>query len=119
MPYGIETGTSAVYCDAALFVADADDVYAMPADDGSAQSLEAAADAKAGAAAAAVPARGRSARVGSIQSDSPRVFALEPCDLRELAGVVGFSYPTSVLQHISAVTSTKVASRCGRTGTDR
>ena len=56
-----------------------------------------------------VPIRSGSARVGSIQSDSPKGVVHEQGDLREPPGAVGFSAPTSSPPHISVVTGTEGA----------
>ena len=77
MPSDMDDEAGAVDGNAALGVAEADDAYAMPADDGAAQPREVAADTEVGAALAAVPARGGATRVGSIQSDSPKGVAQE------------------------------------------
>lgn len=71
----IESGTGALDGAAALGVAYVEDAFAMPADDSAAQQREVAADTEAGAAAAAVPGRGESGRLGSMKSDSPKGVA--------------------------------------------
>ena len=89
----------------------AGDASMLPTDDGVAPARGTATDAAKNVAGFTAPVRSRSARVGSIQSDSPRGVAHERGDLREPPGAVGFSAPTSSPPHISVVTGTKGALR--------
>ena len=111
IPSGVEAGTGAVDGDGTLAVSDADYASAMPADDGAAQSRWVSPDTEAGAAATAVPVRGGSAGMGSIQSDSLKGVAQELCNVRESTGFLGLSDLTLVPRHISAVTGAEVGSR--------
>ena len=83
----------------------------LPTDDGVAPARGAATDAARSVAGVTVPVRGGFARVGSIQSDSPKGVAHERGDLREPPGAVGFSDPASSPPHISVVTGTEGALR--------
>ena len=91
MPTDTDDEASAVDGNAALDGDDADAADAIPAEYDVAQPREVAADTEVAVAAAAVPARGGSTRVGSIQSDSPKGAAQKRCVIRETADVVGFS----------------------------
>ena len=66
MPSDMDDETGTFDDDAALGVAGAYDAYALPANDGAVKQREVAADTAVGAAAAAMPAREGSTRVGSI-----------------------------------------------------
>ena len=90
----------------------AGDAIMLPNDDGVALTRDAATDMAGNVAGAAVPVRGGSARVGSIQSDSPKRVAHERGTLREPPGAVGFSAPTWSSPHISLTTGTDGALRC-------
>ena len=96
MPTEMDDEAGAVDGDAALEADDADAADAadvMPTVDGVAQPGEIAADTEVAVAAAAVPGRGGSARVRSIQSDSPKGVTQKRCDMRETAVFVRFSDP--------------------------
>ena len=92
MPSGVEAEVGATDGAAALDLADAADaveaVYAvavgdasmLPTDDGVVPARGAATDAARSVAEVTAPVRGRSARVGSIQSDSPKGVAHERGD---------------------------------------
>lgn len=98
MPFGVEAETSVIEGDAAPAMGDAPEavqvldtvdliasgnVNTVPADGGVALARSAATGAAKSVTGNAVPARGGSNRVGSIQSDTLRGVAQERCDLRE------------------------------------
>ena len=82
-----------------------------PTDDGVAPARGAATSAARSVAGVTEPVRGGCARVGSIQSDSPKGVAHERRDLKEPLGAVGFSAPASSSPHISVVTGAEGALR--------
>ena len=123
MPSGVEAEVGATDGAAALGLADASDAVdgidavavgdasMLPTDDGAAPARGAATDAARSVAVVTAPVRGGSARVGSIQNDSPKGVAHERGDLREPPSAVGFSVPASSPPHISVVTGTEGALR--------
>ena len=98
MPTDMDDEAGAVDGDAAVDADEADTADAMPTEEGVAPPREVAADTGVAIAAAAMPARGGSTRVGSIQSYSPKGVAQERYDVRETAGVVGFLDPPRSLR---------------------
>ena len=119
VPSGVEAETGAIDGAAAPDLTDAMDAVAavdaiaavdastFPAAIGVVPSRGAATDAVRSVAETAVPVHGGSARVGLIQSDSPKGGAQERCDLREPPGAVEVLAPTSSPPHIGVVTGTE------------